>query len=112
MSQSFVAAMISHRIPFLFFVGTIVDWAAHLGGLLAGLCIGIVVFSVSIKTPIWRMFWFLVGMALTTMYFAVTLTHMYSGAIEPAQELRDVCAYYTENFEDYECNCMREENGQ
>ena len=34
---------------------------------------------------------------------------MYSGDIPMNEELRDVCGYYTQNFEDYECNCMREE---
>lgn len=33
---------------------------------------------------------------------------MYSGAIEPADELGDVCGYYQQFFEDYECTCSRE----
>jgi hypothetical protein len=34
---------------------------------------------------------------------------MYSGAVAPTEELRDVCGYYTQNFDNYQCNCMREE---
>jgi hypothetical protein len=87
----------------------VVDWAAHLGGLLAGICIGIILFSCEIKKAVWRLVWLLVGVALTTVFFVTTLTKMYSGDIEPAEELRDVCGYYQQYFDDYECNCMREQ---
>jgi hypothetical protein len=86
-----------------------VDWAAHLGGLLAGFCVGMIVFSLDILKQVWKLFWLLMGISLTVVYFAVTLQHMYSGEIDPAEELRDVCGYYQQYFEDYECNCMLEE---
>jgi hypothetical protein len=35
---------------------------------------------------------------------------MYSGNVEAAEELRDVCGYYKQNFEEYQCNCQREGN--
>ena len=85
-----------------------VDWAAHLGGLVAGFVVGIPVFSCWIKTILWRVIWFVVGMALTAGTFAWGLTYMYSGVVDPAEELRDVCGYYQQFFEDYECMCMRD----
>lgn len=87
-----------------------VDWAAHLGGLLAGFCVGMILFSMDIGKQIWKLFWLLTGIAITVVYFVVTLQHMYSGAIDPSEDLRDVCGYYQQYFEDYECNCMREQN--
>lgn len=67
------------------------------------------VFSCDVKKMVWRLFWVLVGVGLTTMYFSITLSKMYSGDIDPADDLRDVCGYYKQYFEDYECNCMRDE---
>ena len=52
----------------------------------------------------------LLGIAMTVVYFTVTLEKMYSGDIEVSEELRDVCGYYKQYFEDYECNCMIEEH--
>jgi membrane associated rhomboid family serine protease len=86
-----------------------VDWAAHLGGLLAGLVVGIFVFATELRSPYWRFFWMLVGILASLASFTAALQYMYSGNIETIEELRDVCGYYQENFEDYECNCMREE---
>lgn len=91
---------------------TPVDWAAHLGGVLAGLCVGLVVFGLEITTSIWKLLWFLIGIAITTLYYGLTLQKMYSGDITPIEELRDVCGYYKEYFDDYECNCMREEHAE
>mmetsp|Transcript_16154 Transcript_16154/g.45254 ORF Transcript_16154/g.45254 Transcript_16154/m.45254 type:complete len:385 (-) Transcript_16154:193-1347(-) len=86
-----------------------VDWAAHLGGLLAGLVVGIMVFSCTIKTILWRCIWFLVGTAITGVFYGISFQYMYSGNIDVAEELRDVCGYYKEHFENYECNCIRGE---
>ncbi len=85
------------------------DWAAHLGGLLAGICVGMVLFSLDIVRQVWKLFWLLLGIAMTVVFFTLTLEHMYSGEIIVAEELRDVCGYYKQYFEDYECNCMLDE---
>jgi hypothetical protein len=86
-----------------------VDWAAHLGGLLAGLFVGFMCFSVHMESYCLRLLWFLVGAALTLGFLIPCIDIMYSGDVPVNEELRDVCGYYTQNFEDYECNCMREE---
>jgi len=83
-----------------------VDWAAHLGGLLAGICVGMVVFSLDISRQVWKLFWLLMGIAMTVVYFVVSLQYMYSGNIQPSAELRDVCGYYQQYFQDYQCHCM------
>lgn len=84
-----------------------VDWAAHLGGLVAGVVVGIPIFSCSIKTMVWRILWFVVGVVIAVASFGAALVYMYSGAVDPAEELRDVCGYYQQFYEDYECRCMR-----
>ena len=89
-----------------------VDWAAHLGGLISGFCVGMIVFSLDISKQIWKLFWLLSGIAITVVYFVVTMHRMYSGDVEVVDELRDVCGYYKQYFEDYECNCMRAEHQQ
>jgi membrane associated rhomboid family serine protease len=99
---SVVVVMLFSFIPY-------VDWAAHMGGLAAGFVVGILVFATEIENKFWRFFWMLVGIIATTASFTVAIKYMYSGSIETIEELRDVCGYYMENFEDYECNCMREE---
>lgn len=85
----------------------LVDWAAHLGGLVAGVVVGIPIFSCSIKTMVWRILWFVVGVVVAVASFGAALVYMYSGAVDPAEELRDVCGYYQQFYEDYECRCMR-----
>jgi len=88
-----------------------VDWAAHLGGLVAGILVGLPVFSCSIKTMLYRILWFVAGMAVTVGSFFFALQYLYSGAIVPTDDLRDVCGYYQQFFDDYECKCMRPANG-
>lgn len=89
-----------------------VDWAAHLGGVLAGFCAGMILFAVDMKRACWsKLFWLVVGLALTAVYFGVVFQQMYSGDVQPSEELRDVCGYYKQYFEDYECNCQRGDGG-
>lgn len=100
---SVIVVMLFSFIPY-------VDWAAHLGGLVAGFVIGIVMFATEVESHFLKVAWILVGVAATLITFAVSLDYMYDeGNVEIVEELRDVCGYYTENFEDYECNCMRDE---
>jgi membrane associated rhomboid family serine protease len=82
-----------------------VDWAAHLGGLLAGIVVGLMIFAHSIDNRCWVRIWFLVGTALTIIFYAVSLNHMYTD-VDPPEEIRDVCEYYRSFFPDYECNCQ------
>lgn len=82
-----------------------VDWAAHLGGFLAGIVVGLMVFAFSIDNRCWRGIWFLVGAVLSIILFAVSLNRMYN-EVDPPEEMRDVCEYYRRFFPDYECNCQ------
>ena len=86
-----------------------VDWAAHLGGLIAGFLVGICMFAWDMHLIGWQLFWFVAGVAIVFFAFSTALAYMYSGEIEATEELRDVCGYYQQQFEDYECRCMREE---
>lgn len=101
-TASVVLVMLFSFIPF-------VDWAAHLGGLIAGFVVGLMIFAWDIPGVGWKVLWFAIGTAATVTAFTVGLQYMYSGEVETVEELRDVCGYYKEHFEDYECNCMREE---
>ena len=86
----------------------LVDWAAHLGGVIAGFCVGMIVFALDMRrAKCSKLFWLLVGIGITLAYFVTVFDLLYSGEVQPAEELRDVCAYYEENFEEYECNCQR-----
>ena len=49
-----------------------------------------------------------VGLALSVVYFTFTFMYIYN-RVEPNEALRDVCGYYQQYFEDYECHCMMEE---
>mmetsp|Transcript_12379 Transcript_12379/g.16236 ORF Transcript_12379/g.16236 Transcript_12379/m.16236 type:complete len:365 (+) Transcript_12379:343-1437(+) len=86
-----------------------VDWAAHLGGLLGGLVIGCVIFALELEFMSCKFLWFALGLATTIAMYAAAIWYMYNGDIEVVEELRDVCGYYQQQFEDYECRCMKEE---
>ena len=90
-----------------------VDWAAHLGGMLTGMTVGLMIFSCSIRSYFWRSLWFLVGLALTLLGFGISLQYMYSGNVEIVEDLRNVCEYYQQMMGDdeYECSCTLDGNG-
>ena len=103
--------MCSVTVVLLFSFIPFVDWAAHLGGVVAGFCVGMIVFAADLKKALFsKLFWLIVGIAITAVYFIVVFQMMYSGEIEPAEELRDVCDYYKQYYDDYECNCQRGDN--
>ena len=84
-----------------------VDWAAHLGGMIAGFVLGLVCFSFKIRSYIFMLLWFVVGVGSTIALYSAAMAYMYS--VETNDELRDVCGYYKQFFEDYECNCQLDE---
>ena len=84
-----------------------VDWAAHLGGLLAGMSVGMLIFSFYVRSIVFKLLWFLMGMACTVSYFVKTTNYLY-GSVEPEEMLRDVCEYYQEFDPDYECSCQKD----
>ena len=85
-----------------------VDWAAHVGGLAAGFVIGLVCFSFKIRNWFFILIWFVIGVGTCLVLFLGALAYMYTG-IEANDNLRDVCGYYKQFFEDYECQCMLDE---
>mmetsp|Transcript_37579 Transcript_37579/g.112649 ORF Transcript_37579/g.112649 Transcript_37579/m.112649 type:complete len:355 (-) Transcript_37579:277-1341(-) len=85
-----------------------VDWGAHLGGLIAGMAVGMVIFSCYIKSLVYRLIWFLIGAILTAVGFAETAKYLFND-VEPVDELRDVCEYYKQFFDGYECSCRKED---
>ena len=85
-----------------------VDWAAHLGGLAAGFVIGLVCFSFKIRNWFLILVWFVVGVGTALALFSCALAYMYN-MVEANDDLRDVCGYYKQFFDDYECQCMLDE---
>lgn len=101
--------MCSVTVVLLFSFIPYVDWAAHLGGVIAGFCVGMIIFAADLNKAVFsKLFWLVVGISITCVYFIVIFQMMYSGDIETAEELRDVCGYYKQAFDEYECNCQRD----
>ncbi len=87
-----------------------VDWAAHLGGLVAGFALGIVLFSFTMKNKFGTVFWLCVGIASCFALYTTFIAIMFT--TETDDEMRDICEYYRQFFEDYECKCQLNENWQ
>jgi len=86
-----------------------VDWAAHLGGFIAGLCVGLFIFSFWIQHRICFILWCCLGIAVTVLFYTLGLEYMYK--VEPNKDLEDVCTYYKQYFEDYVCHCRLQVKG-
>jgi len=84
-----------------------VDWAAHLGGLVAGFAIGIVLFSFKMRNKFGTVFWLGVGIATCFLLYSTFIAIMFT--TETDDEMRDICAYYQKNLEGYECKCQLNE---
>mmetsp|Transcript_45522 Transcript_45522/g.110260 ORF Transcript_45522/g.110260 Transcript_45522/m.110260 type:complete len:398 (-) Transcript_45522:258-1451(-) len=97
---SVVVVMLFSFIPY-------VDWSAHLGGLIAGFCVGMVIFALNLKNKKGLFLWTILGTIITCIFYTIVFKEMYSGDVDPPEELRDVCGYYKQFFDDYECKCMR-----
>lgn len=76
---------------------------------MSGLFVGFMTFSIHMESYCLRLLWFLIGAGLSLGFVIPCIGMMFSGDVELNENLRDVCGYYSENFDDYECNCMREE---
>lgn len=84
-----------------------VDWAAHMGGLMGGFVVGLMIFSLKVKTVQWKIGLFAFGFLFALIGFSTGVLHMIQETkAGVAQEMEDVCGYYMNYFDDYECNCM------
>lgn len=88
----------------------VVDWAAHLGGVMAGFAASFLCFAPKIKTKFWAVFWFLIGVAMTVSFFTVLVLYMLN-KVNPIGDLDDVCGYYQKYFDGYECHCQLSQGG-
>lgn len=101
----------SVTVVMLFSFVPMVDWAAHAGGVVGGMVIGVLLFSSEMELCLWKTAWAMVGLAGTVAFFVTLVTYMYE-TTEPIDELRDVCGYYQQYYDDYQCNCMLDEYSQ
>lgn len=86
------------------------DWAAHVGGLLGGFLVGMLIFSLRIKTMRWKIGMTIVSLLINLIFFGVGLSYMFNQSRgEVAEEMGDVCEYYKQFYEDYECRCRMDD---
>jgi membrane associated rhomboid family serine protease len=84
---------------------TYIDWSGHVGGLVTGFLVGILIFSTSIRHCCTRLLWALLGLLGVSGFLGFAL---YSVAvyIEPDEQIADTCEYFRNLFpEDYTCEC-------
>ncbi|KAL7527662.1 hypothetical protein ACHAXR_002070 [Thalassiosira sp. AJA248-18] len=66
-----------------------VDWAAHLGGMIAGFVLGLVCFSFKIRSWFFMLLWLVVGVGSTIALYSGAMAYMYT-EVETNDELRYV----------------------
>ena len=76
--------------------------------MIAGFVLGLICFSFKIRSWFFMIIWLVVGGGSTVALFSVAMTYMYTD-VAVNEDLRDVCGYYKQFFEDYECRCMLDE---
>lgn len=86
-----------------------VDWSAHAGGTVFGFCSGLMCFSSLDSTNWYGLFCLIIGILMNIIAYICSIQYMYSN-IEPNKDLENVCEYYKQFFEDYDCNCQLERN--
>jgi len=99
------AVLCSVSVVMAFSFVPFVDWAAHLGGLVAGFVASFLCFAPQIKTKCYAIFWFFVGLVMNAAMYIITIGYMLN-QVEPIDDLEDVCGYYKQYFEGYECQCQ------
>ena len=83
------------------------------GGLAAGILVGWALFACEIENRFWRVLWLVVGLGGTAVAFFYAIQYLFSGAIDPTDDLLDVCQYYKDMLGgDYECTCQRGQQGR
>lgn len=111
--EQFGTTLCSVILILLFSFIPFVDWAAHIGGLIGGFFISMMIFSCQIKTIRWKVVMFTFAFVFTMIGFSISILHMIEETKEGvAKEMADVCGYYMEIIEDYQCNCMMERHEQ
>mmetsp|Transcript_1914 Transcript_1914/g.4164 ORF Transcript_1914/g.4164 Transcript_1914/m.4164 type:complete len:321 (-) Transcript_1914:43-1005(-) len=88
----------------------LVDWSSHLGGFISGIFLGLLLFSFSIKRKLWLGLYGFSGFFFSLMYVFITLQYLYGRSMdrlddEERDSLTDLCAFYKESLENYDCQC-------
>ena len=104
LSQSLCSVILVLAFSFIPFI----DWAAHLGGVICGFIAGVLCFAPWIKTKAFAIFWFTIGIGLNLTFYILAVSYLYA-YVEPRGDLQDVCGYYQQFYDDYECNCQIDE---
>lgn len=73
---------------------------------MGGFIVGLIIFSFGVKTRKWRIAMLSMGLITSMIFFGTGIMFMIKERKDDvAEEMQDVCAYYANFFEDYECNC-------
>ena len=82
-----------------------IDFSAHIGGVLTGFLVGMVLFSCNIRNPCFAIGWFLIGMTLLVVLSVPAILFLLYRT-NPAEGMADPCEFYRNLFdEDYDCSC-------
>jgi len=103
-SANLVLVFLNILITLSFSLVPLVDWAAHIGGLLAGWMMGVVLFGHKFQSPIWRhgsRIVCLTGLVVFCVAGMVTI----ATTLDPSRDLLHVCREYREAVDDDDIPC-------